>query len=243
MQQPELALPTRYVPPATAPAHLPFDYGALNTGAATQLKSCADTIRSYQNKVPKQIIAIGDILLAVKKALDHGQFGEWLAAEFGWSERTAQNYMRAAETFSDKCETVADLPPTTLYQLAAPSTPEPVCAAVVERLERGERVTHDEIKSMVRKGKADAKAVREDEKRTPEQRAKRQKAEEQRQRDQARRRAESDAELGREMTARREPRRSLSNESAKTSAGLSNYSMWLVTFMLRISAKLRTPHF
>jgi hypothetical protein len=52
-----------------------------------------------------------------------GNFLPWIEAEFGMHENTARNFMRVAEMFG-KSTTVVDLPPTVLYALAAPSTPE-----------------------------------------------------------------------------------------------------------------------
>jgi hypothetical protein len=42
------------------------------------------------------------------------------------SESTALRFMQTADVFVGKSVTVTDLPPTILYQLAAPSTPEPI---------------------------------------------------------------------------------------------------------------------
>ena len=53
----------------------------------------ADRIRERVKKTVEDIIDVGNDLLAVKEALPHGQFGPWLKAEFGWSERSAQNFM------------------------------------------------------------------------------------------------------------------------------------------------------
>lgn len=189
-----------FPPPAVAG----FDYAALPIDEASELRNIADDIRAKQKRIGRAVFDTGNNLASAKETLGHGKFGAWLSAEFGWSERTAQRYMQAAEVFWNKTDIVSDLPATTIYQLSAPSTPEPVRVAVVERLEKGEHVTHDEIKSMIRKGKAEAHAAREDEKRTPEQRAKRQKAEDRRKRDLERSRAEREAELNREISARRE---------------------------------------
>jgi Protein of unknown function (DUF3102) len=38
----------------------------------------------------------GAALVRTKEALPHGAFSNWLAAEFGWSERTAQRFMAVA---------------------------------------------------------------------------------------------------------------------------------------------------
>jgi hypothetical protein len=58
----------------------------------------------------------------------------WLHAEFDLSERTAQSFMRAAERFGDKPAQIADLAPSVVALLAAPSTPD----AVVEGVLSGE---------------------------------------------------------------------------------------------------------
>ncbi|MBB3770983.1 hypothetical protein FHS55_001578 [Angulomicrobium tetraedrale] len=205
MQQAELISPARPVA-ETVPVQ-PFDYAALTPADATKLREVVTAIRCYQKKVGQQIIAIGELLLAAKQGLGHGHFGDWLAAEFGWGERTAQNYMRAAEVFASKSASVSYLPPTTIYQLASPSTPEPVRAAVVERLEQGERLSHDEIKSIVRHGKAAERRAREDAKRTPEQRRRRQQVEARRQRQLERHRQEREAELNQEAAARKDAAR------------------------------------
>jgi hypothetical protein len=80
----------------------------------------------------------------VKKALGHGRFQAWLAAEFGWSERMARNFMAVAARFA-KSAIIADLPieatAAYLYLLAAPSTPDSACQAAIARARTGERIT------------------------------------------------------------------------------------------------------
>lgn len=117
-----------------------FDYAQLDTSTADVLHRAANQIRSYQRSVARTIISVGAVLVDVKTRLDHGQFGLWIRAEFDWSERTAQNYMRAAEVFGSKSETVADLPPAFIYKLAAPSTPTNIRDKVVADLEAGHPV-------------------------------------------------------------------------------------------------------
>jgi len=79
----------------------------------------AKEIRASSGRQLAEVIATGEALLRVKEVLPHGEFGEWLAAEFGWAERTAQNYMRATEAFGENPQRVADLPLRSLYTLAA----------------------------------------------------------------------------------------------------------------------------
>jgi hypothetical protein len=85
---------------------------------ARDLAEIAADIRSRIETVG-DIIAIGGLLREAKCQLRHGKFLPWLAAEFDFSERTAQNYMRAHK-FATKNATVADLQltPTALYALA-----------------------------------------------------------------------------------------------------------------------------
>jgi hypothetical protein len=92
---------------------------------------------------------VGNDLLAVKETLPHGQFLPWLKAEFGWSERTAQNFMSVAEQF--KSAKIADLPiqPSAAYLLAAPSVPDEARQKAVEKAEAGEEITFATAKEIV----------------------------------------------------------------------------------------------
>ncbi len=54
----------------------------------------------------------GEHLIKAKAALNHGEFGKWLAANVECSDRTAQGYMRVATNWTQvesKSATVADL--------------------------------------------------------------------------------------------------------------------------------------
>ena len=81
------------------PVVVGFNYDVLEAKVAEQVRSSADRIRERVKKTVEDIIDVGNDLLAVKEALPHSQFGPWLKAEFGWSERSAQNFMSVAEKF------------------------------------------------------------------------------------------------------------------------------------------------
>ncbi len=51
---------------------------------------------------------IGRRLAAVKKTLDHGQFLPWLEQNFGFTDRTAQRYIRIYDYFRDKPQQVLE---------------------------------------------------------------------------------------------------------------------------------------
>lgn len=91
------------------------------------------------------ILEIGQELLAARQEAKHGTWGTFLV-RCGVEERTAQNYMRVAERFSDKPEMISALPPTALYALAAPSADPAVVGEIVEEVQAGSRPTVQEVK-------------------------------------------------------------------------------------------------
>jgi hypothetical protein len=120
-----------------------FNYERLKPEAAATARAAADHIRSKVKKAIVDIIEIGKELVAVKDAVAHGHFGPWLKAEFGWTERTAQNFMSVAERFGAKSEIIADLKiqPTAAYILASPSVPDEARNKALQRAEAGEQIT------------------------------------------------------------------------------------------------------
>jgi hypothetical protein len=120
-----------------------FDYSPLEAKTAEKVQASAERIRETVKRTIEDIIAVGSELLSVKEALPHGQFGPWLRAEFGWTERTARNFMAVAEQFGPKTEMISDLQiePTAAYLLAAPSAPDEARQAAVELAESGKRIT------------------------------------------------------------------------------------------------------
>src|SRR3954454_15460067 len=126
-------------PSPAAPADIipPFDYDSLPDDVRLEARGAAGRIKGL---VRGAMIEVGAALKDIRDRLPHGQFGKWLFAEFALTERTARNYMAAAELVS-KSETVSVLQPKTLYLLASPSTPEPIKQAVIERFDSGDRLS------------------------------------------------------------------------------------------------------
>lgn len=131
-----------------------FDYAALTGNVATAAREAADRIRERIRGQQVAIFDIGRDLIAMKETLGHGHFLAWVAAEFGMSDRTARSFMQVADVLGSKSEIVSDLPPTVLYQLSAPSTPEPVRDEVIQRIEEGERLPPDEIRFKIKEARA-----------------------------------------------------------------------------------------
>jgi hypothetical protein len=146
-------------PPATVAAipikvgRAAFDYASLAADDAEFLRKWATRIRQGIKSTVEAICDIGVQLCGAKQMLGHGQFIQWVESEFGFSPRSAQNYMRASEFASDKCATVAFLTPAVVYRLAAPTAPPEVVSEVLARAANGERVSHAEVVQMLRAAK------------------------------------------------------------------------------------------
>jgi hypothetical protein len=153
-----------------------FCYETLTPEKAAALRQSADRIKSLRRKHYEEILEIGQELIEAKEGLQHGQFTAWLEVEVRINTRTALNYMRLAYWAADKSEIVSVLPLTSLYKLAAPSTPAVASDEVVSRIRSGEIVGGEKVSYIVAAAKnARAKAQREEElaqsraKATPEQ--------------------------------------------------------------------------
>lgn len=127
-----------------------FDYAGLPVADQVAVQSAAVRIRDRMKRTVEDIIAIGQDLIAVKDRLGHGRFLPWIEAEFGMTDRAARNLMNVALTYGGKSEIISDLSLTVLYELAAPSTPEPVRQAVEAKAEAGEAVSVAEVQRLKR---------------------------------------------------------------------------------------------
>lgn len=142
---------------------LGFDYSPLEAKVAEKVRSAAESIRQQLQNTLVSAIKIGQELLAVKETLEHGQFLPWLQAEFGWSQRTAYNFMSVAERF--ELATVASLPiqPSAAYILAGPTVSDEVRQAAIEKAREGDEINTAVVKELVaetkKKGKRKAKQV------------------------------------------------------------------------------------
>jgi hypothetical protein len=130
-----------------------FNYKLLEPVVSVKVRCCADRIRRRIKQAVEDIIEVGNDLLAVKEALEHGQFGPWLKAEFGWSERTAQNFMSVAERFNSANFAELPIQPSAAYLLAAPAVPDEARQVAVEKAEAGEEITFATAREIVAEAK------------------------------------------------------------------------------------------
>jgi hypothetical protein len=126
-----------------------FDYAVLSPQVRILVQGKTSELKSLMRRSAQDIIDIGQKLTEVKQQLGHGNFRDWLKAEFGWSVRTATRFMQVATQF--KCANLAHLniAVSALYLLAQPSTPEKARQEVLELAKEGEHITHTKTKAIV----------------------------------------------------------------------------------------------
>lgn len=132
------------------PAATGFDYEQLDDAAANEAKA---VVERYRERQKAYVIDTGRDLLAIKARLEHGLFLDWVQAELGMTPRSAQRAMNAANVLGTKSDTVSYLPPTVIYELAAPSTPPLILAAVLHRIEAGEPIPAEKVLHEIREGR------------------------------------------------------------------------------------------
>ncbi|WP_434283525.1 DUF3102 domain-containing protein [Clostridium botulinum] len=65
------------------------------------LEGITQKILELKKQTIKNILSIGDNLIFIKMSLPHGEFGEYVEEKVGFSQRTAQKFMKIAESFHD----------------------------------------------------------------------------------------------------------------------------------------------
>lgn len=140
-----------------------YTYDVLSSDVAALAQQATARIQKIFSETRMSFIEVGRDLIAVKKALPHGEFTKWIEAEFNMTDKTAQNYMSAAAEFHDKPEIVSVLPPTTVYKLAAKSTPLAVRDAIVAEVTSGKVFTPQEVQRRIVEAKEEARKSREEE--------------------------------------------------------------------------------
>lgn len=71
------------------------------------IEAITGDILEAQRKGGEAVLTIGRCLIEAKDMLRHGEWLPWLAEKVGYSEKTAQNFMRLAREFSNP-QAIAD---------------------------------------------------------------------------------------------------------------------------------------
>jgi hypothetical protein len=140
-------------------AELYYDYNQLPSEHREAVRRSARIIKPLLKRTAEDIFIIGGELRGVKEMLPHGKYTEWLGVEFGLSERMAQHFVNVRERLGPKSEKFSVLPPSTLYLLAAPSTPDEAIAVVEERIDAGDRLSVAHVQRTIDEHKRRARAA------------------------------------------------------------------------------------
>lgn len=131
-----------------------FDYESLNPENRRVIKERTQELKERLQRTAQDIWEIGLKLCEVRARLEHGQFEAWIEAEFGWSRRTAYNFIKVYETFPENAKFAQiDIDPSALYLLASPSTPQAIRDEFIQKASTGTKVTHKDIREAVSKQK------------------------------------------------------------------------------------------
>jgi N6-adenosine-specific RNA methylase IME4 len=101
-------------------------------------------------------IEIGRRLKICREIVGHGNWLPWLKREFGWTDRTARNFIHLHDMHIAKSEIISDLtdlgvPLTSMYALAAPQTPTEAVAEVLERAKTGKRYSTSDVRDVIKR--------------------------------------------------------------------------------------------
>lgn len=137
-----------------------FDYESLEYKNRLAVQQKTGEIKKRLQRVAQDIWEIGQKLAEVRSWLKHGQFEVWLRAEFGWSHRTAYNFINVYEAFNEPANFAEiDIATSALYLLAAPSTPQELRGEFLRKAKAGEKVTHKAVLRAIKEIKLQSTAA------------------------------------------------------------------------------------
>jgi hypothetical protein len=131
---------------------------------AAFLAEKADVLLALHKTVASSVVEIGRHLSEVKATFGRGdnpEFLTWAHQALGWKKSSVYSFINVYELIStDKFSNdLEKFDPSSLYLLAATTTPAEVVETVAERSSKGERFSRGEIKTMIAEAKT-ANSVR-----------------------------------------------------------------------------------
>lgn len=137
---------------STDAAIAPFAYDALESETRIVVQQKTIEIRERVDTMRRSSIEIGQRLREVKARLKHGQWGDWLATEFRWSDQTAISMINVAIRADENpkiLEFEDRFAKSALTAIASPSTPPAALQAALDLAERGEKVTSAKAQQLI----------------------------------------------------------------------------------------------
>ena len=138
-----------------------FDYEQLPLDMREFVQAAAARIHVLGRRTLENSAALGRELIAVKEQLQHGQWTDWLDAEFHMSDRQARYFMSIERRLggllfkSEPGSGLPDIGHTAARILAAPSTPDAVVEEVALRHLEGEIISPKTVRMIVSRHKVE----------------------------------------------------------------------------------------
>jgi Protein of unknown function (DUF3102) len=133
---------------------LNFDYEALPLQKRSVIHQWTIEIKERLRHTALIIWEIGHRLVQVRSQLESRQFCSWLKFEFGWSQRTAYNFINVYKAFPEFANFAKiEISISSLYLLAAPSTPQEIRSQFLDMATAGEKISNKTIQEAIKKAK------------------------------------------------------------------------------------------
>jgi hypothetical protein len=142
--------------PAPAVEALPVNDNSAQLKAArlADLAEIAERIKFRIKRTTADVVATGKDLLLAQQRLGSSDVLAWVESELGMTRRWAQLQIAVAKTFGEVGEIVSSVSPTTIYKLAAPSTPAEIKAEVVADLKASRPIDYRAILLRLKAGES-----------------------------------------------------------------------------------------
>jgi hypothetical protein len=144
-----------------------FDYSELDDDKAAVVRQATTEIRERLLSIRSRTLEIATRLLLVKRNLNRGQWGRWVAADTGLSVDTADRLVQVGETLeqfpqiAENAEHI-NLRRTEWYLLSAPTTPDSARKEVAELAEAKEPITGPVVREVVERHKPIPEGIRDE---------------------------------------------------------------------------------
>lgn len=126
-----------------------FDYSQLDQDVRPKIEQITREIRDLVQQDAFTRCQIGQRLCEVKAALEHGQWLNWLEAEFPWGDRQARYLMQVAEKFGSQIGTGFRFEAKALRMLAGESVPDEARNEAIAIAESGQTVTTSTAEAII----------------------------------------------------------------------------------------------
>lgn len=131
-----------------------FDFESLPPEVRADLDRLAGVILNAELRATGTGVEIGAAFRAAKEHFSHGTFLAWCHDVVGFEPRRAQLYMNLPLLFARYGDDLLNVPLSAALLLGSPSVGPETVGIVLSRVRRGERVTVEWVKQLIRSAKA-----------------------------------------------------------------------------------------